>query len=173
MKKVRKVLTVMILLTLLAACDPVHAVEIDDGSGIRTEALSAKPWEQAWVMRDTQAGDRKKLDGITMELYHAINSFRQENSVHALAWTDSFTECTIERVTELTHSFSHTRPNGDPFWTIEEYGDMPVLAEIFARNADTAEDVMKAFTDSEPHRELMLNPDYETVTIHVLKPPQK
>ena len=165
MKKAGKVLTVMLLLTLLAGCNPAHAVEIDDGSGIRTENLPAKPWEQAWVMRDTQAGDREKPDGITMELYHAINSFRQENSVKALAWTDSFTECTIERVTELTHSFSHTRPNGDPFWTIEAYGDMPVLAEMFVRNADTAEDVMKAFTASELHRELMLNPDYEMVTI--------
>ena len=31
----------------------------------------------------------------------------------------------------------------------------------------TLKGVMKAFTDSEPHRELMLNPDYETVTIYV------
>ena len=89
MKKAGKVLTVMLLLTLLAGCNPAHAVEIDDGSGIRTENLPAKPWEQEWILRDKVAGDREKPDGITMELYHAINSFRQENSVKALAWTDS------------------------------------------------------------------------------------
>ena len=159
MKIVRKLSAYMLLCCMLLACGAA-SVEIDDGMGIRPPDIPAVFESPQYI----DEGYRQTFnDEMTMALYDAINEYRKENGVELLRYNADLDQAAKVRGLEVSSKFSHERPNEKTFWTAENYGKTAICAEIFARNFDTAEDVMAAFCTSEAHLAILLDPSY-TIT---------
>ena len=92
------------------------------------------------------------------------NQKRAEAGLSALKWDSSLAQCAAVRATEATQSWSHTRPNGSAWWTVNsqvQYG------ENLAKNYQSGENVVAGWMASPSHRQNLLASDYKTIGIAV------
>lgn len=95
-----------------------------------------------------------------------INKEREKNGLKLLKWNDRLAQDASVRGREATVSWSHTRPNGTDWWTLDPecmYG------EILAKNYDTAEDVVNAWMESPTHKEEILRSDITDMGLAMVK----
>ena len=93
----------------------------------------------------------------------AINAERAKVGLSALSRTSELAAAATVRAQEQEKLFSHTRPDGSDWWTVDSrvcYG------ENLARDYTTAETVVAAWMASPTHKEVMLD-DYKTCGIGV------
>ncbi len=94
----------------------------------------------------------------------ATNQARMAAGLSALTWDSTLAQCAAVRATEATESWSHTRPNGSAWWTVNsqvQYG------ENLAKNYQSGEDVVSGWMASPSHKANLLGSDYKTVGIAV------
>lgn len=99
-----------------------------------------------------------------------INAMRMENGLEPLQTAPLLQEMCQERADELTKSYSHSRANGDAWYTIlTDYGiDTNCFAgENIAAGYDTPEGVVNGWMNSAGHRRNILNTNYEYFAIGV------
>ena len=92
------------------------------------------------------------------------NQKRAEAGLSALTWDSSLAQCAAVRATEATQSWSHTRPNGSAWWTVNsqvQYG------ENLAKNYQSGENVVTGWMASPTHRENILTGDFKTIGLAV------
>ncbi|MCD7806825.1 MAG: CAP domain-containing protein [Lachnospiraceae bacterium] len=80
-----------------------------------------------------------------------VNEHREEVGVAALSWDEDMKEAAQIRAAEATLSWSHTRPNGQAWYTVSPL----VKGENLAKGYNSAEDVFEAWMESDGHRENM------------------
>ena len=93
-----------------------------------------------------------------------INAMRMENGLEPLQTAPLLQEMCQGRADELTKSYSHSRANGDAWYTIlTDYGiDTNCFAgENIAAGYDTPEGVVEGWMNSAGHRRNILNTNYE------------
>lgn len=99
-----------------------------------------------------------------------INAMRMENGLEPLQTAPLLQEMCQERADELTKSYSHSRVNGDAWYTIlTDYGiDTNCFAgENIAAGYDTPEGVVGGWMNSAGHRRNILNTNYEYFAVGV------
>lgn len=99
-----------------------------------------------------------------------INAMRMENGLEPLQTAPLLQEMCQGRADELTKSYSHSRANGDAWYTIlTDYGiDTNCFAgENIAAGYDTPEGVVNGWMNSAGHRRNILNTNYEYFAIGV------
>lgn len=99
-----------------------------------------------------------------------INAMRMENGLEPLQTALLLQEMCQERADELTKSYSHSRVNGDAWYTIlTDYGiDTNCFAgENIAAGYDTPEGVVEGWMNSAGHRRNILNTNYEYFAVGV------
>ena len=99
-----------------------------------------------------------------------INAMRMENGLEPLQTAPLLQEMCQKRADELTKSYSHSRANGDAWYTIlTDYGiDTNCFAgENIAAGYDTPEGVVNGWMNSAGHRRNILNTNYEYFAIGV------
>ena len=99
-----------------------------------------------------------------------INAMRMENGLEPLQTAPLLQEMCQERADELTKSYSHSRVNGDAWYTIlTDYGiDTNCFAgENIAAGYDTPEGVVEGWMNSTGHRRNILNTNYEYFAVGV------
>ena len=99
-----------------------------------------------------------------------INAMRIENGLEPLQTAPRLQKMCQERADELTKSYSHSRANGDAWYTIlTDYGiDTNCFAgENIAAGYDTPEGVVNGWMNSAGHRRNILNTNYEYFAIGV------
>ena len=99
-----------------------------------------------------------------------INAMRIENGLEPLQTAPLLQEMCQERADELTKSYSHSRANGDAWYTIlTDYGiDTNCFAgENIAAGYDTPEGVVNGWMNSAGHRKNILNTNYEYFAVGV------
>ena len=99
-----------------------------------------------------------------------INAMRMENGLEPLQTAPLLQEMCQGRADELTKSYSHSRANGDAWYTIlTDYGiDTNCFAgENIAAGYDTPEGVVEGWMNSAGHRRNILNTNYEYFAIGV------
>lgn len=99
-----------------------------------------------------------------------INAMRMENGLEPLQTAPLLQEMCQERADELTKSYSHSRVNGDAWYTIlTDYGiDTNCFAgENIAAGYDTPEGVVEGWMNSAGHRRNILNTNYEYFAVGV------
>ena len=92
---------------------------------------------------------------------------RADNGLSQLKWDEDTASSARLRSMEIPTEFSHTRPDGRPFWTSEIPVRVRVMGEILARNGRSAKDVFTKFMSSDAHRKQILNPDYDSIGIRI------
>jgi uncharacterized protein YkwD len=112
------------------------------------------------------ASDIDEIQHIAYECYIRINEERFKNGSYAVLWDNDLANTAMVRASEITVNFSHTRPDGSIWWTVN---DDIMYGENIAKGYNTADDAMKAWMGSPPHRKTILRAEYKSVGIYVYK----
>jgi len=95
------------------------------------------------------------------EVLNIVNQRRMEAGAPALVMNASLLESAMQRATEASVLFSHTRPDGSSCMDLNAL----LRGENLAYGDSTSENVMVTWMNSEGHRQNILNPDYTTIGI--------
>lgn len=98
------------------------------------------------------------------EVFAQINQVRMEIGLPELAWSDELAVAAEVRAQEIHQSFSHTRPDGSPWWTVDSEN---IYGENIAKGYQSADSVVTAWMESSDHKENILYSGFETIGIAV------
>lgn len=89
-------------------------------------------------------------DSMARELFNLTNKTRRENGLKELYWSNALVPAAKTRAKEITTYFSHTRPNGSAWWTVN-----PDLAygENLAYGQQSAQEAHNDFMNSPSHKD--------------------
>lgn len=105
------------------------------------------------------SGSPTSLDIATI---NEINEVREEEGLESLDFDLSLGAVAKVRAEESSEKFSHTRPDGTQWYTVNETIQ---FGENLAYGYDTAEDVVDAWLDSPTHRDLLLDNEFASCGI--------
>lgn len=100
------------------------------------------------------------------EAFECVNQERTERGLSELEWDENIYSASKVRAEEISVNFSHTRPNGGDWYTVNE--DL-LYGENLAMNYRDAESVTDAWMASPEHKENILNGSYTTGAISCYK----
>lgn len=169
MRKFKKILSVTLAAVLafsVAACGAAKEAVIDDQAAVRgLDEGAGEIWidDEAIALAGSAASSQAALDACTA-VFNLMNQQRTAQGLGALAWSDALTNAAQVRANEITGSFSHTRPNGSAFWTVDSscmYGEN--LAKLY----QSADSVYTAWMNSPTHAANIMDGGYKTVGIAI------
>lgn len=107
---------------------------------------------------DSQAAARAAFD--------IVNAKRLEAGLNALTWNSGLEQASAVRAVEASEFFSHTRPNGSDWWTVNSnlmYG------ENLAKGYATADSAVTAWMNSPTHKANIMDVEFVSgaIAIHV------
>ena len=108
---------------------------------------------------DSQAAARAAFD--------IANARRAEAGLSALTWNAGLEQACAVRAVEASQSFSHTRPDGSDWWTVNSnlmYG------ENLAKGYDTGDSVVGAWMASPTHKANIMDVEFVSgaIAIHIV-----
>ena len=109
------------------------------------------------------AGEYKSSEEINAALADAltlINAQRNGSGLPSLVWRDGLADAAAVRAQEITSVFSHTRPDGSNWWTVNstlQYGEN--LAKLYQSSSS----VVNAWMNSPTHRANIMDSSFVTV----------
>ncbi len=93
------------------------------------------------------------------ELFILVNEARTANGLAPLSWSGGLADASYVRAGEAVDCFSHTRPDGSDWWTVNP--DI-MYGENLAQGQTNAQWVFDDWMNSPSHRENIMNPGYVT-----------
>ena len=94
-----------------------------------------------------------------MTILEAINAERLKAGASPLSYRSDIQASANLRAQEASQLWSHTRPNGQPYYS----ADNRIYGENLAKGYKKDEQIMTAWMNSKSHRENMLNGKYKGV----------
>ena len=166
MKKVISLAMGVVLTFTLLACGATSNAVIDDQAAVRgLEEGAGEIWidDEAIALAGTAVSTQAALDACAAVL-NMMNQQRAAQGLASLAWSDALTNAAQVRANEIVDVFSHTRPNGSAFWTVDsnvQYGEN--LAKLY----QSADSVYQAWMNSPTHAANIMDGGYKTVGIAI------
>lgn len=96
------------------------------------------------------------------EVLSLVNEKRKEEGLDPLTWNKTLAKDASSRAKEISKKFSHTRPNGKEWYTLDEKN---MYGENLGKNYTTAQDVFDAWMNSESHKENILWEEFTQIGI--------
>lgn len=96
------------------------------------------------------------------EVFSLVNEKREEEGLDPLTWNKTLTKDALSRAKEISKKFSHTRPNGKEWYTLDEKN---MYGENLGKNYTTAKEVFDAWMNSESHKENILWEEFTQIGI--------
>ena len=118
-----------------------------------------------------KVGEREHKE-MEAEVIRLMNEHRAEAGLAPLRTCDIYYNCVERRAEECTMVWSHTRPNGKSY--VDIYTEYPIIAgfkavgENLGKTFVSAEQIVKALMNSEPHRRNILYPEYTDVCVAIV-----
>jgi len=107
----------------------------------------------------------------TEKIIELTNQKRIEYGVPPLSVSSQLTQAANKKAEDMVmrNYWSHTTPEGKPFWTfVDEYNyNWSYLGENLAADFDMAESAVDAWFNSPTHRKNILNPEYQDIGVGV------
>ena len=141
---------------------------LDDSSASRSiEAINNEAFHyfdsEAIALADS-SGDTASLRSEALRAYNMVNDERERAGLNPLVWDSNLESTSDVRARECEQSFSHTRPDGNPWYTVNS----EIMAgENLAYGYETAGDVLRGWMESPTHRENILYPTFTKISISV------
>ena len=139
---------------------------LDDNKAFRTSSeLIKEPLffdSEAIALSDSSSDTG--LRSVAMEASNIVNEIRAEAGLNELAWDNNLETVANVRASEISENFSHTRPNGREWYTVNSKIQG---GENLAFGFDNAEDVVEAWMNSPTHKDNILYEDFEKVAISI------
>ena len=139
---------------------------IDNSKAFRTsEVLNTEP-----ISLDNEAIALSEsisdvgLRAVALEANNLINDIRAENGLDSLEWDNNLETVANVRANEISENFSHTRPNGKQWYTVNSKIQG---GENLAFGFDNADDAVDAWMDSPTHRDNILYGDFKKGAISI------
>ena len=124
-----------------------------------------KSTELSSVSRDPATDARAdELRAMAIDALDIVNAKRAENGLATLNWSNGLESCAMVRATEAASKFSHTRPNGKDWYTVNSE---LMWGENLAMGYDSAQSVVDAWRASPTHAANILADDFTTCSIAV------
>lgn len=103
-------------------------------------------------------------DARATAAFDKVNSIRVQNGLAPLSWSVQIENAATVRAQELVRSFSHTRPDGTPWYTADVNS---LYGENLAEHYRSAEDVVNAWMASPTHKANILKGEFKSGAISV------
>ena len=100
----------------------------------------------------------------TEDILDELNDIREDYGCRELTMSQPLSDCAAVRSVEISTFFSHTRPGGGAWYTVNEsimYGENLLKTQI----NHEADDIVQMWMDSPAHKDLILDGNYRTVGI--------
>ena len=142
--------------------------KVDDVSVLRTYADMQN--QQIVIMDDLSVAladisvNSTSLRSEAMRAFNLVNSERLANGLQPLVWDNNLESTSAVRAKECSQNFSHTRPNGKSWYTVNS---AIMGGENLAYGYYDANSAINAWMDSPTHRENILWPEFTKVAISV------
>lgn len=119
--------------------------------------------DEAIALSDASATNTA-LRAEALKAYNLVNEQREAAGLDSLAWDANLESTSAVRSQECSVSFSHTRPNGKAWYTVNSNIQG---GENLAFGFSDADSATVAWMNSPTHRENILYPDFEKIAISV------
>ena len=104
------------------------------------------------------------LRAIAIEANNLVNDIRSEAGLDSLQWDQNLETVSTVRAKECSESFSHTRPGGSQWYTVNSKIQG---GENLAFGFDTAEEAVDAWMNSPTHRDNILYDEFSKCAISI------
>ncbi|MDE5932667.1 MAG: CAP domain-containing protein [Lachnospiraceae bacterium] len=116
--------------------------------------------------------EQKTVSGNTLgslsieagEVFTQVNQARAEIGLPELVWSDELAAAAEVRAQEIHQAFSHTRPDGSPWWTANSE---LIYGENIAKGYQSADSVVTAWMESSDHKDNILYSGFQTIGVAV------
>ena len=165
-KKLLSLILTGVLAFTLCSCGAAKEGAIDDQAGYRDAMEGLQETiidDELLALAGSASSSQACLDACSA-VFNLLNQQRVARGLSELVWSDALTNAARVRASEIISSFSHTRPDGSEFWTVDssvQYGEN--LAKLY-QSADT---VFVAWMNSPTHAANMMDSGYKTVGIAI------
>ena len=106
----------------------------------------------------------QKLKGLQTEIIEKINDVRKEQGLGQLLNTKRLTDDASVRAQELEVKWSHIRPNGTQWYTVDEEA---MYGENLGKGYTNADEIVDAWMTSPTHRDNILFDKFKTIGVSV------
>ena len=141
-------------------CDVAFVSNIGTSTEINKNTDGSSYVQELPITQD----DKKKNAAINAFLL--LNEIRRENGLNVLTWNDDLGPAALIRAQEATILWSHTRPDGTDWYTVNP--DL-VYGENLANGYTTAENVVNAWMASSTHKENILSSEFTSGNIQIVE----
>ena len=100
---------------------------------------------------------------LQSQIISLINKERQKVGACALSIRDDIAQASELRAKEASVKWSHTRPNGMQYFTVNN----AIYGENLSRGYKTASEIVRAWMLSDTHRAVMLDKRYKGASVGV------
>lgn len=164
----KKFLIGLVLSSLLFTGCRKDAEGIDKSSAIRNiETIKLEKIhyfdEEAIALADS-SNDTASLRSEALRVFNMINEEREKVGLNLLNWDSNLESTSDVRAIECAEKFSHIRPNGDPWYTVNSE---IMGGENLAYGYRNAGEVVSGWMNSITHRENILYPTFTKIAISV------
>ena len=170
-KKIMALVLAAMMAFSLTACGSSHldaAVResgTDDGLVYIDDMAVALAGSVASVgMTDAEIARAAELRAMAVEAFEWVNAYRTLYGLPQLVWDEQLEVCAQVRATEIASYFSHTRPNGSDWWTVNS--DL-MWGENLAKGYKDATKLVAGWMKSPTHAANILDPEFVTCSIAV------
>lgn len=179
-KRIKKMKKIIDLPALLTICVFTGAILISDSTetrissvmrrfivGTEEEAIYVVSASEEVPVSEMETVSGNTLGGLSTEageVFTQVNQARAEIGLPELAWSDELAAAAEVRAQEIHQSFSHTRPDGSPWWTVNSE---IIYGENIARGYQSADSVVTAWMESSDHKDNILYSGFQTIGVAV------
>ena len=171
MKKRAKWLSALLLTAMMAAviaCSAVQEGSLLEAAAVRGEEGAGEYYiDPGAIALASRATTTKTMDLALEDAYNLCNDQRTARNLKALRWDDNLADAARVRAQEIVTKFSHTRPNGTQWWTVNsavQYGEN--LAKLY-QEAGGERGVVTAWMNSPTHAANILASDFKSVGMSI------
>lgn len=119
--------------------------------------------------KNAGAAEEINFNALVDEIAVLVNEARAEEGLAPMFLSPYLCEVADIRANECSVSFSHTRPDGQNFFTAIDYNEVPYtkISENIAAGNSTAEETFEQWKNSPSHWAAIMNPSYTHIGIGV------
>ena len=122
--------------------------------------------DEAIAMAGSLSESDPALIQAAQDEFNQINSLRTAAGLSALSWSNDLAEAAYVRSQEIFGTFSHTRPDGSAWYTVNSN---VMYGENLAKNFADATSVTNAWMNSSVHKAVIMTAGYKTLGVAIYK----
>ncbi len=154
------------VLTIAWAITVHKPAALDDSAVLRSKDGTSEIhyFDDKAIALSNEIHNSTSVTAETTVAHILVNEQRASNGLMALSWSNDLNQAAQVRAQECQQLFSHTRPDGSDWWTVNS--DL-MFGENLAKGYDSAATVVEAWMNSATHRAAILNNEFTTAGIAI------